>query len=71
MERIYEVTLVHAYDHDIYYVQASDVGAAAQLALQADAATPAGVELRADRNPEMLPRVKSTREWCAVEQIVK
>lgn len=71
MERIYEVTLVHAYDYDIYYVRASDVGTAASLALQADAATPAGVACRNERDDAMRPRVKCAREWCSVEQIVQ
>ncbi len=68
MDRIYEVKVQYAYDHNVYFVKAGDVGTAASLALQADLASPAGQALKNEKSDK--PRVTSVAQFCAVEQII-
>lgn len=67
MDRIYEVKIEGPYDYNVYFVKAGDIGTAASLALQADAASPAGQALRAERKQG---RVKSVTDFCSPEQFV-
>ena len=74
MEKIYEVTIDHAYDYKTYYVVASDVGNAAYLALQADATTEYGADQKVERSKPgggRLPKVACVREFCNADQFVK
>lgn len=69
MDRIYEVTIEHPHDHTRYYVRASDIGTAATLAVQADAASEAGRAAISDGSSRA-PRVVKVTDFCSAEQII-